>query len=87
MSKNIIKALKVAGFTREQAKRICEIFEENRQPENNEWLYESIVSLCSDATGGNAAFDEEYGMDTLNELRSLLGLVPLRDGVKYENNR
>ena len=41
------------------------------------WLeatFRNIVNICSDATGGDAAFDPKYGMSTLNEIRVELGL-------------
>lgn len=45
-------------------------------------LYERIVAWASEATGGNAAFDEEYGLGTLNQLRHILGLPKLPGDYK-----
>lgn len=39
-----------------------------------EATFREVVDICSDATGSNAAFDPEYGMNTLNALRLALGL-------------
>lgn len=39
-----------------------------------ERLFREIVNIVSEATGENAAFSSEYGMSTLNEIRTALGL-------------
>lgn len=43
-----------------------------------------IVGCVSYATGGNAAFDPEYGLSTLNDIRVLLGLKKLNENEMKE---
>ncbi len=74
-----IKALKQAGYTRAEAERILTIINTHGSNPQNERLYERLISICDDATGGNAAFSTEYGLHVLNEIRGLLGLKPLTE--------
>lgn len=42
-----------------------------------EATFRRLVAIVSDASGGNAAFDTDYGMGTLNKMRHALGLPTL----------
>lgn len=44
---------------------------------SDEATFRRLVAVVSDASGGNAAFDTDYGMDTLNRMRRALGLPAL----------
>lgn len=44
---------------------------------SEEATFRRLVAIVDGATGGNAAFDTDYGMGTLNEMRSALGLPKL----------
>lgn len=75
-----VQALKRAGFTRQDAESILKVLSDVK-PDNahKEYLYNSIVRWASEATGNNAAFDEEWGFYSLNELRNILDLPPNAD--------
>jgi len=51
---------------------------------NTEATFRNLISILTDATGGNAAFDPKYGMDTLNEIRVELSMDRLDEAKMRE---
>jgi len=50
-----------------------------------ERTFYNIVAIAHDATGRNAAFEPEYGMHVLNDIRRELGLKIIDTGNRAED--
>ena len=45
--------------------------------QERERMFQKVVGIAYDATGGNCAFEPEYGMYYLNPIRVAMGLRPV----------
>lgn len=71
------KALKQLGYSRTEINKILDVLKNASKDSANEGLFWTIISWANDCTGNNAAFSPEYGSNSMNELRGILGLEEL----------
>lgn len=53
--------------------------------EYKEATFRQIISICYDATGGNAAFEPKYGLHVLNRIRIELDLDMINTGYEQQD--